>query len=157
MSDETRAGGKRWPAFFLTLMALAAFAASCYSSSYPKEMAANVDLISGLSDKLADFCTAGFTIGDRQISSEEMGEFYYALKKARAYAQMTRSHADRASYRDFTTMLDRYAAFVRSADEYRLSTHADSATLKGLLEQHKAVEQAASQVRTDLARENGSD
>ena len=156
MSDVRRAGKIRRPAFFLALIALAAFAASCYSSSYSKEMAANVDLIAGLSDKLADYCRAGFTIGDRQISSEEMGEFYYALKKARAFAHMTRSSADRASYRDFATMLDRYAAFVHSADEYRLSARADSAKLGGLLAQRNAVEQAASQVRADLARERGS-
>ncbi|HEY6417967.1 MAG TPA: hypothetical protein VIX59_03105, partial [Candidatus Binataceae bacterium] len=62
---------------------------SCYSSNYHQEIAANIALISDLSDKLADYCDAGFVLGGRPVSSEEMGEFYYALKKARATAAMT--------------------------------------------------------------------
>ncbi len=150
MTDKTRAGDWRLPAFVLMLAACAAIAASCYSSSYQREMAANVDLISGLADKLADYCKAGFTVDDRQISSEEMGEFYYALKKARAFATMSRDKSNQASYRDFSAMLDEYAAFVRSADEYRLGGHDDPSKLVALVAQHRAVEQRASRVRYDL-------
>ena len=153
MTETTRAGTGCRPVFYLLFAMGLLLGASCYSSSYQKEMAANTDLIAGLADKLGDFCQAGFTIGDRQISSEEMGEFYYALKKARAFANTQTSEANRASYRDFTVMLAQYAAFVRAADEYRLGGHADEATLALLKAQRSTIDTTASQVRADLKSE----
>jgi hypothetical protein len=116
-------------------------------------MAANTDLIAGLADKLGDYCQAVFTVGDRQISSEEMGEFYYALKKAQAFANTQRTEANRASYRDFTVMLAQYASFVRAADEYRLGGHGDEATLATLKAQRDTIDTSASRVREDLKAE----
>jgi len=131
-----------------------ALASSCYSTSYRREMAANADLIANLADKLADYCQAGFAIDGRQVSSEEMGEFYYALKKARGFSTMRHDESDRASYRNFEVMLDQYAAFVHSADEYRIGGHTDSGKLAALIQQRDAVEQTASRVRADLASED---
>ncbi|MGO9606918.1 MAG: hypothetical protein ACLQAT_26600 [Candidatus Binataceae bacterium] len=153
MIDTARAGGFRRPAFFLMLAAMMAIAASCYSTSYRREMAANVDLIANLADKLADYCQARFVVDGRPVSSEEMGEFYYALKKARGFSTMRHDKSDRASYRDFEVMLDQYAAFVHSADEYRIGGHADSEKLAVLIQQRDPVEQTASRVRADLASE----
>lgn len=154
MNDGKRAGLYR-PALFLIAGAAILFAAACYSSNYGKELAANTDLISELADKLADYCSAGFMIDNRQVSSEEMGEFYYALKKARGLSATTTRDSSRGSYRDFDAMLDAYQNFVRNADEYRLAGTRDPAKLAALMRQHQAVESAAAKVRADLAKEKG--
>jgi hypothetical protein len=130
-----------------------ALAAACYSAGYRKEMAATVDLLTGLTEKLADYCRAGFKVDDRPISSEEMGEFYYALNKAQAFRAMRHSQALRPSYRDFSTLLEQYSAFVHSADEYRLGGRVEPEKLAALSAQRDAVNQTASRVRADLASE----
>jgi hypothetical protein len=153
MNDSTRAGALGRPVFYLMLAAMLALAAACYSASYRKEMAAAVDLLSGLAEKLADYSSAGFKVGDRKISSEEMGEFYYALNKAEAFSAMWRSQTQRPSYRDFSTLLEQYAAFVHSADEYRIGGRVDLVELAALVAQRDAVRKTASRVRADLASE----
>lgn len=153
MTDTARAGALGRPVFYLMLAGALALTASCYSAGYRKELAATVDLLSGLTDKLADYCQAGFKVGDRQISSEEMGEFYYALNMAQAFRAMQRGQAPRPSYRDFSTLLEQYAAFLHSADEYRLGGRADPVGLAALVAQHDAVRKSASRVRADLASE----
>ncbi len=144
----TRAGLVR-PALFAALAA--AVCAGCYSSNYGRALGANVALVAELSDKLADYCRAGFMLDGRAVSSEEMGEFYYALRKARAYDSITRADANRRSHRDFGRMLDAYAAFVRAADEYRLAGTHDPAKLAALLADHDEVRRIAAQVSADLA------
>ena len=62
-------------------------------------MAANASLLSDMSDKLADYCRTYFKLDDRQLSSEEMGEFYYAFNKANAFSSSTPREASRASHR----------------------------------------------------------
>ena len=153
MTDTARAGALGRPVFYLMVAGALALTASCYSAGYRKEMASTVDLLSGLTDKLADYCRAGFTVDDRPISSEEMGEFYYALNKAQAFKALRRGQAQRPSYRDFSTLLEQYAAFVHSADEYRLAGRADPVGLAALVARHNAIKQTASRVRADLASE----
>src|SRR5262245_45408213 len=153
MTDTRRAGALGRPVFYLILAGALALVAACYSTGYRKEMAATVDLLSGLTEKLADYCSAGFKVDDRQISSEEMGEFYYALGKAQAFRAIQRSQDQRPSYRDFTTLFEQYAAFLHSADEYRLGGHGDPAKLAALIAQRDAVRKTASRVRADLASE----
>ena len=153
MTDTTRAGALGRPVFYLLLAGTLALVAACYSAGYRKELVATVDLLGGLTDKLADYCGAGFKVDDRQISSEEMGEFYYALNKAQAFRAMRRSHAQRPSYRDFSSMLEQYAAFVHSADEYRLGGRVDPQELAALIAQRDAIKKTASRVRADLASE----
>ena len=153
MTDNTRAGALGRPVFYLMLAGTLTLVAACYSASYRKEMAAAVDLLSGLAEKLTDYSSAGFKIGDRQVSSEEMGEFYYALSKAQAFWAMRRSQASRPSYCDFSTLLEQYAAFVHSADEYRIGGRVDPIELDALIAQRDAVRKTASRVGTDLASE----
>jgi hypothetical protein len=149
LRNFTRVGLLR-PALFGAMLA-AACAAGCYSSNYRRELGANVALIADLADKLSDYCRSDFTVSGRSVSSEEMGEFYYALKKARAYAAMTHNDASRRSHRDFERMLAAYAAFVRAADEYRLAGARDPAKLQALLARHDSVSRLAAQVSADLA------
>jgi hypothetical protein len=153
MTDSTRAGALGRPVFYLMLAGTLALVAACYSTSYRKEMAATVDLLSGLAEKLADYCGAGFKVDDREISSEEMGEFYYALNKAEAFRALRRSQAQRPSYRDFSALLQQYAAFLHSADEYRIGGRVDPVELDALIAQRDAVRKTASRVRADLASE----
>jgi len=117
-------------------------------------MTANTELIAELADKLADYCEAGFMVDGRAVSSEEMGEFYYALKKARAFATMRKADSGRPSYREFVRMLDQYSAFVHSADLYRIESRRDGARLSALKAQHQAVEAAAARIRAELISEN---
>ena len=116
-------------------------------------MAANVALLSDLSDKLADYCRSDFKIDDRQLSSEEMGEFYYAFNKANAFSSSTPRESSRASHRDFVAMLNAYERFAHAADGYRLSGKADSAVLATLLTQRDQVKHLAGKVTEDLRAE----
>ena len=136
-------------------MMLAAFAAaSCYSSDYREETTTNVKLITAMSDKLADYCRAGFLVNDRPISEEEMGEFYYALKKGRSFADMTAEHyGTLQSHRDMVTLLSTYQTFVDQANRYRLSANRDPAELAGLINQHDTIAQLGEIVIDDLPSE----
>jgi hypothetical protein len=136
------------------MLAAAICAAACYSSNYRRETEASVSLIVEQSDKLADYCRAGFIVGNRPLSSEEMGEFYYALQKVRGFAQMTaRRDAGRASRQQFAELVDAYDQFVRDADRYRLSSARPQSGLAALLKEHDAVRERARAVRAALARE----
>jgi hypothetical protein len=147
----SRAGRCR-PVFFLALAAIAT-AAGCYSSDYGRTMAANVALLSDLSDKLADYCRTDFKLDDRQLTSEEMGEFYYAFNKASAFSSSTPREASRASHRDFVAMLNAYERFAHGADAYRLGGKSDPAVLASLLSQHQLIKHLAGKVNEDLRAE----
>ncbi len=116
-------------------------------------MAANVALLSDLSDKLADYCRTDFKLDDRQLSSEEMGEFYYAFNKANAYSSSTPRESSRTSHRDFVAMLNSYERFAHDADAYRLGGKTDAAMLASLLSQHDRVKHLAGKVTEDLRAE----
>ena len=146
-----RAGVCR-PVFFLALAAFAT-AAGCYSSDYGRTMAANVALLSDLSDKLADYCATDFKLDDRQLTSEEMGEFYYAFNKASAFSSSTPRETSRASHRDFVAMLIAYERFAHGADAYRLGGKSDPAMLASLLSQHQLIKHLAGKVNEDLRTE----
>jgi hypothetical protein len=106
---------------------------------------ANTALLSQLADKLNDYCRADFRVDGRQVSSEEMAEFDYALKKARSWAVMVAPAAEgRASYRDFVELMAAYEKFARDAEEYRLSgARGDTARLATLARDHDEVTRRA--------------
>jgi hypothetical protein len=116
-------------------------------------MGANVSLLSDMSDKLADYCRTYFKLDDRQMSSEEMGEFYYAFNKANAFSSSTPRESSRSSHRDFVKLLNAYEHFAHSADEYRLDGKPDPAALAALLSQHAQVRHLAGKVTEDLRNE----
>jgi hypothetical protein len=148
-----RAGAHRRPAYF-ALLAGAMLLASCYSSNYRREMLASVALISSLSDKLADYCRADFIVDKHPLSSEEMGEFYYGLKKARAFQQMTaKRHGSEASAQAFSNLVDAYERFVHEADQYRLNPSHTPEQLEQLLKDHQTVKQDFDEVRRALSAE----
>ncbi len=120
-------------------------AAACYSSNYADELRANVTLLAQLSDKLADYCRAGFQLDEHRVSSEEMGEFYYGLEKARGFAAISASKArGRPSYQEFGALIGAYEAFLRAADHYRLASPPDGrGELDRIMALHARVEQKA--------------
>jgi hypothetical protein len=142
----------RRPVFFLAIT-VAVAAGACYSSDYRLTMRANVSLLSDLSDKLADYCRTYFKLDDRQLSSEEMGEFYYAFNKASAFSSSTPRESSRPSHRDFVKLLNAYEKFAHAADEYRLGGKPDPAVLASLLSQHDQVRHLAGRVTEDLKNE----
>ena len=77
-------------------------------------MAANVSLLSDMSDKLSDYCRTYFKLDDRQLSSEEMGEFYYAFNKANAFSSATPRESSRPSHRDFVKLLNAYEKYAHA-------------------------------------------
>ena len=129
--------------------------ASCYSSNYRREMVASISLVSQLSDKLADYCRADFIVDKHPLSSEEMGEFYYGLQKARAFERMTaKRHAADASGRAFSKLVDAYEKFVREADQYRLNQSHTHEQLDQLLQDHDLVKQRAGEANRALNQES---
>ncbi len=148
-----RRAGLRRPAFFLALAIAIIAAGGCYSSDYRRTMAANASLLSDMSDKLADYCRTFFKLDDRQLSSEEMGEFYYAFNKANAFSSSTPREASRPSHRDFVKLLNAYEKFAHAADEYRLGGKPDPAVLAALLSQHAQVRHLAGKVTEDIKNE----
>ncbi len=120
---------------------------SCYSSDYHRGVVASARLLRDLASKLEDYCRADFNLGGRQVSSEEMGEFYYALKKARSFAEIERDRSSRrASYREFMVLLDDYQNFVAAADQYRLDSHHRHDDLQKVLQHANEVRQQAERV-----------
>jgi len=130
------------------------FAASCYSSNYRREMLASVSLVSQLSDKLTDYCRADFKVRDHVLSSEEMGEFYYGLQKARAFDAMTAKRSgSQESAAAFSRLVASYADFVSDADRYRLDPSHTQIQLDALLKDHDIVGKRADEVRQALAKD----
>ena len=148
-----RRAGLRRPVFFFALAIAIITVSGCYSSDYSRTMKANVSLLSDMSDKLSDYCRTYFKLDDRQLSSEEMGEFYYSFNKANAFSSSTPREASRASHRDFVAMLNAYERFAHAADGYRLSGKADPAVLASLLSQRDQVKHLAGKVTEDLRAE----
>lgn len=125
----------------------------CYSSDYGRQTAATATMLRDLSVKLGDYCRADFKTGGRDISSEEMGEFYYGLKKARSYAAEASSNSTRQSYRDLTRLIDDYGRLVSDADRYRLAAKRDHQQLKEILARQQQVSIEAQSVLDDLRKE----
>jgi hypothetical protein len=147
--DRMRAGGIRRPVIFLALIAFA-IVSGCYSSNSRKELRATVSLLHGLSDKLGDYCTKDFVIDSRKVSSEEMGEFYYGLQKARAFQQMSAGRMPRDVSDRFAALVDAYEKFVRDADEYRLNTNHSQQQLDSLMTEHAEVASKSREVIASL-------
>jgi hypothetical protein len=148
-----RAGARRRPVRFLAFIC-ALLVASCYSSNYRREMLASTALVASLSDKLIDYCRADFIVDRHPLSSEEMGEFYYGLKKARAFQQMTAKREDsEASAQAFGQLVEAYENFVRDADQYRLNPAHTPEQLEQLLKDHDLVKQRAEAVKRALDTE----
>ena len=144
-----RAGSRRLA--WLSLFACLSLAISgCYSSDYRSQTAATASMLGDLAAKLGDYCQAGFKLGNGEVTSEEMGEFYYALKKARSFASEAASNSNRQSYRDLTRLIADYAKLVSEADRYRLSGQADPQRLAGILGAQQRVTSEASTVLKDL-------
>ena len=147
----TRAGARRRPVHFVMMLAAAMLLASCYSSNYRREMLASTALVEELSDKLADYCRANFIVDRYPLSSEEMGEFYYGLKKVCAFEQMTaKRHASEASGQAFSKLVDAYEKFVRDSDRYRIAKAHTKEQLDELMTDHDEVEHCAEEVRRAL-------
>src|SRR5579883_505659 len=144
-----RAGAGRRAWLTLLLISLI-FAGGCYSSDYSRQTAATATMLRDLAAKLGDYCRAGFKAGNREISSEEMGEFYYGLNKARSYAAQASSHSSRQSYRDLIRLLDDYRQMLNAADRYRLAGKPDPQRLRDILDRQSRVKAQAKSVLEDL-------
>jgi hypothetical protein len=142
--------GKRGLAWLGLFFCLGLAIAGCYSSDYGRQTAATASMLRDLAAKLGDYCRADFKLGSRDVSSEEMGEFYYGLKKARSYAAEASSNSGRQSYRDLIRLIDDYAQLLSDADRYRLAGKPDPQRLKEILTHQDRVSREAQSVLSDL-------
>jgi hypothetical protein len=140
------------PAWLGLLCCLGLFAA-CYSSDYGRQTAATASMLRDLSAKLADYCRADFKVDGREVSSEEMGEFYYGLRKARSYLSEASSNSQRQSYHELAQLIDGYARLLNEADRYRLSGKPDLRQLQLILEDQNRVSAQAQAVLDSLAKD----
>jgi len=127
----------------LAALAAAVAAGACRMSDHRARIETNVTLLSQLSDKLTDYCRAGFELDGRELTSEEMGEFYYALKRARGHAPRPGGAEADLVDKDYEEFLTAYENFVRAADLYRLSRERSAATLDSLVREHAALRRHA--------------
>jgi hypothetical protein len=111
-------------------------------------------MLGDLAGKLGDYCRADFRLGSREVSSEEMGEFYYALRKARSYASETASNSGRQSYQDLTRLIADYGRLLGDVDRYRLSGKPDPRRLMEILAAQQRVSDEAKAVLKDLAEKS---
>src|SRR5208282_2138626 len=121
----------------------------CYSSDYRRQTAATASMLGDLAQKLGDYCRADFKLDRREVSSEEMGEFYYALRKARSYASEAASNSDRQSYRDLTRLIDDYAQLLGEVDRYRLTGKPDPQRMAEIAAAEQRVRDEAQAVLKD--------
>ena len=118
-------------------------------------MLASVALVTSLSDKLADYSREEFIVDRHPLSSEEMGEFYYGLKKVRAFQHMTgKRSGSETSTQAFDQLVDAYEKFVSDADQYRLNPSHTHEQLDALVRDHDLVKQRADEGRRALDAES---
>jgi len=113
-------------------------------------------MLGDLAVKLSDYCRVGFRLGDREVTSEEMGEFYYALKKARSFTSGAASNSNPQSYHDLTQLVEDYGKLLNEADRYRLSGKPDPQQLAQIMAAQQHVTNEANTVLKDLQKP-GSD
>jgi hypothetical protein len=144
-----RAGSRRL-AWLSLLLSLCLGIGGCYSSDYRRQSAATASMLGDLALKLGDYCRADFRLGGREVTSEEMGEFYYALRKARSYASEAASNSSRHSYQDLTRLIEDYGQLLSEADRYRLAGKPDPQRLAEILARQQRVGSEAKAVLKDL-------
>jgi hypothetical protein len=137
---------------WIALLCCSWFLAACYSSDYSRQTSATVSMLRDLSAKLADYCRADFKIDGRDISPEEMGEFYYGLRKARSYLSEASPNSQRQSYRDLAQLIDDYSRLLTKADRYRLNGKPDPERVHEILANQQQVSVQAQSVLNDLNR-----
>jgi len=131
-----RAGSRRL-AWLGLLVCLAV--GGCYSSDYRRQTAATATMLGDLALKLGDYCRADFKLDHREVTSEEMGEFYYALKKARSYVSAASSNTGRPTYQRLTRLVDDYGRLLGDVDRYRLAGKPDPQRLAEILATQQRV------------------
>ncbi len=146
-----RAGSRRL-AWIGLLACLCLAIGGCYSSDYSRQTAATASMLGDLAVKLSDYCRVGFRLGDREVTSEEMGEFYYALKKARSFTSEAGSNSNPQSYRDLTRLVQDYGKLLNEADRYRLSGKPDPQQLADIMAAQQRVTNEANAVLKDLRK-----
>ena len=146
-----RAGSRRL-AWIGLLGCLCLAIGGCYSSDYSRQTAATASMLGDLAVKLSDYCRVGFRLGDREVTSEEMGEFYYALKKARSFTSGAGSNSNPQSYRDLTRLVQDYGKLLNEADRYRLSSKPDPQQLADIMAAQQRVTNEANTVLKDLRK-----
>ena len=131
----------------LSVLALCLLA-GCLWRGYAAIMAVHVDVLTQTAAKLCAVVESG-----RGLSAEGMAEYVYPAQRARAFLRQSSGESGRASYQQFTTLVERYEVMVHEVDTARASGRDWTSVLPQLTAQRDALEHLAAGVRADLKRD----
>jgi transcriptional regulator with XRE-family HTH domain len=111
-------------------------------------LAVHLDVLTQTAAKLCAVVESG-----RGLTAEGMAEYVYPAQRAREFLRQFSGQNGRESYKQFATLVDRYASMVREVDAARATERDWKQVLPQLAAERDALEQLAIAVRADLKRE----
>jgi len=131
----------------LTVLALCIVSA-CLWRGYAAIMVVHLDVLTQTAAKLCAVVESG-----RGLTAEGMAEYVYPAQRAREFLRQFSGQNGRESYKQFTTLVDRYEAMVHDVDATRAAGRDWKPVLPHLTAQRDALLQLAAAVRAALKRE----
>lgn len=123
-------------------------AAACLWRGYAAIMAVHLDVLTQTAAKLCAVVESG-----RGPAAEAMAEYVYPAQRGRQFLRQFGSYRERASYRKFSALLDRYEALVHDVDALRAQGRVAPAEVPRLEAERAAVQQLAEEIRGALKAE----
>jgi len=132
----------------LTALALCLLA-GCLWRGYAAIMQVHLDVLTQTAAKLCAVVDAG-----RGLSAEAMAEYVYPAQRAREFLHQFSNQSGRASYRQFSALLEHYETMVRDVDAARAAGREWAQMSPQLHVQCDALLRQAAAVRADLTRDD---
>jgi hypothetical protein len=134
---------RRW------LLLLLLGAASCFPAAYERAIAAHLDVMASMAEKLCAMATDG-----RAPRSEGMGEFIYPAKRARQFAEYWKERADTPSYALFVQAVDHYERLIDRTERARLDEDSWRGSARAICADRTAVRGLLRRARQAVDEEN---
>jgi hypothetical protein len=122
--------------------------AGCLWRGYAAIMAVHLDVLAQTASKLCAVVESG-----HGPTAEGMAEYVYPAQRAREFLHQFSGQSGRESYKQFTTLVERYESMVREADAARVAGCDGKPALPQLTAGCAALAPLAAAVRADLRRE----
>src|SRR5262249_4938456 len=129
----------------MAALALAVSCAACLWRSYADVLAVHLTVLTQMIDKLAAFAEAG-----RAPTANDMVEVAYPAQRGRTFLRQFRGNAERDSYRDFATLLDRYEALLKRVDTARTREDEWQAERAHVRQERDTLAALAARIREEL-------
>jgi len=137
---------RRVPRRYLTLVTLC-LVAGCLWRGYTAIMQVHLDVLTQTAGKLCAVVDSG-----RGLSAEAIPEYVYPAQRAREFLRQFSSERGRQSYRQFTSLVERYESMVRDVDAVRAAGRDWAQMSPQLRAECEVLDQQAAGVRAVLAR-----